>query len=112
MKFCSVLKNLYKPLNTLVCHCIRNKPQCQQRSLLALTKTMLFFAFFSKTSELSNFRKNKETRPIVLLHDVRSFLSDIKHYLITNPAINLRKKIEKIVTKPNVDIGKTIGFFY
>jgi len=52
-------------------------------------------------------RKNKEKRPLVLLHDVRSFLSDIKHYFISNPHIGLAKKIDRIVSKSSsVDVGE------
>uniref|UniRef100_F7AK80 VPS9 domain-containing protein n=1 Tax=Ciona intestinalis TaxID=7719 RepID=F7AK80_CIOIN len=46
---------------------------------------------------LYSYRKNKEQRPLVLLHDVRSFLTDIKRYLISNPHLGLVKKIQKIV---------------
>ena len=55
-------------------------------------------------------RKNKEKRPLVLLHDVRSFLSDIKHYFISNPHIGLAKKIERIVNKTSsVGVGKLLS---
>nr|CAB3265587.1 ras and Rab interactor 2-like [Phallusia mammillata] len=41
--------------------------------------------------------KSKETRPLVILHDIRSFLTDIKRYLISNPHIGVVKKIQKII---------------
>ncbi|CAK8692699.1 uncharacterized protein LOC143461889 isoform X1 [Clavelina lepadiformis] len=46
---------------------------------------------------VSQTKKIKETRPLVLLHDIRSFLTDIKRYVISNPHIGLVKKIQRIV---------------
>nr|XP_026692509.1 ras and Rab interactor 2-like isoform X2 [Ciona intestinalis] len=52
---------------------------------------------FAVTQFVEQSLKNKEQRPLVLLHDVRSFLTDIKRYLISNPHLGLVKKIQKIV---------------
>ncbi|XP_078492246.1 uncharacterized protein LOC100187052 isoform X2 [Ciona intestinalis] len=52
---------------------------------------------FAVTQFVEQSLKNKEQRPLVLLHDIRSFLTDIKRYLISNPHLGLVKKIQKIV---------------
>jgi len=54
------------------------------------------------------FRENKEKRPLVLLHDVRSFLTDIKRYIIANPQLGMVNKIQKICNSNSIaDVGSS-----
>ena len=45
------------------------------------------------------FRKFNETRPLVLIHDIRGFMTDIKLCLLLNPNFEYLKKIKEITAE-------------
>ncbi|XP_077969725.1 uncharacterized protein LOC144424365 [Styela clava] len=46
--------------------------------------------------------QSTEHRPVVLLHSIRSFLTDIRKYLISNPHVGFMTKIQKIVKHTHI----------